>query len=75
MCETTWIYEPFHRAWRYLVSPAAMLLRWVITLVSFRQVDLITVGWRRRTALNWGIAAHWVIVGINSAAAGALVLW
>lgn len=75
VCQAVWVYEPFKRAWRYAVSPAGMAIRWLVTLITFRALDLITVGWRRKRRLDFGIAAHWLIVAAHSIAVGALVLW
>ena len=75
VCDTVWVYEPFKRAWRYAMSPAGMALRWIITLLSFRSLELITVGWRRKRGLDLGIAGHWLLVALHSVAVGALVLW
>ncbi len=57
------------------MSPAGMALRWLITLLTFRSIDLIRVGWRRKRGLDLGIAGHWIIVALHSLAVGELVLW
>jgi len=75
VCEAVWVYEPFKRAWRYAVSPGGMAFRWLITLLTFRSVDLIRVGWKRKRGLDLGIAGHWLLVALHSLAVGALVLW
>jgi len=75
VCNTVWVFEPFSRAWRYAVTPAGMALRWFVTLGTFRSVELIWVGWKRKRLLDLGIAGHWILVALHSLAAGALVLW
>ena len=75
VCDTVWVNEPFQRLWRYLGSPASMALRWVATLVTFRTVDLIAVGWKKKRNLDVWIGGHWVLVALHSLAAGSLILW
>lgn len=75
VCDTVWVNEPFQRPWRYLVSPASMALRWVVTAITFRSVDLIAVGWKKKRNVDFWIGGHWVLVAAHSLLAGSLILW
>jgi len=52
-----------------------MALRWMATLVTFRTVELIAVGWKKKRNLDVWIGGHWVLVALHSLAAGSLILW